>query len=405
MPFGPVPSDYDPVAELLALDPVGLWLPTAGNIGPTDAGLGNVAVGGTVGFIAGLGSDGGALAQSVAGSRPIYQASGGVQWVEFDGVDDAVQVTFAETFDQPLDRVSGWRRLSTDNVGRLFRDTASINGQLYFEQTDEVRIFSGVEGDVTRPIPDQDVDFVVTERHSGAASRLAVDDGDYDTGDAGTASTAGTGIGIGNKPNVRFHGAVMGHGWTDEQIESAQLAIAFLQGRVERLLVFADSVDGGGGHKQPKRTLPWWWQSYFEQWLDEIDAEWRERAKKLEAERARAYELEVAARREDLRQKRAEEARLAAVAAEQQRVLDMQLQAAIRRLQDEDDARRAAEAARVQAALAGRDARAVQAALRADEEELRELRRVSRSGAYGYERRFRAAVGALRKQGWRAKMS
>jgi hypothetical protein len=131
-----------------------------------------------------------------------------------------------------LDRVSAWRRLSADNVGRLFRDTGSINGQLYFENTDEVRIFSGVEGDVTRPIPDVDADFIVTERHSGAASRLAIDNGSYDTGDAGTASTDGTGTGVGNKPNVRFYGAVQKSGLTDGQIAQLRTYLAAKQGRV-----------------------------------------------------------------------------------------------------------------------------------------------------------------------------
>ena len=67
------------------------------------------------------------------------------------------------------------------------------------------------------------VNGVVTERHAGASSRLAVNNGSYATGDAGAVAPGGITIAAnhvnGTAGNIRFYGTIMRQGTlTDPQI-------------------------------------------------------------------------------------------------------------------------------------------------------------------------------------------
>lgn len=172
--------------------------------------------------------------QATAGKRPLYKTSGGLRWLEFDGADDFLADAFA--LSQPWDAVTALRRIdATNDVHFIGGSGGNDNtGVLYFNT--EVRIFSGSELS-SGVSPASGVDFVATERHSGASSRIAVDNGSYVTGDAGATARTGICIGAGvagsaNFANCRFYGRVMKSAFTDEEIALLRTYLAAKQGRI-----------------------------------------------------------------------------------------------------------------------------------------------------------------------------
>lgn len=160
--------------------------------------------------------------QATAGSRPLYKTLGGKHWIEGDGANDFLRATF--TITQPWERISGLQQVSWVSGDRIFGNvTASAAGFLFqAPTTPSLSINSGT----TLACADTlavGVNGVVTERHSGVTSRVAINSGNYTTGAANTNVPGGITIFSDNlgtsNANARLSGLVMRAGaMTTQQV-------------------------------------------------------------------------------------------------------------------------------------------------------------------------------------------
>lgn len=185
-----------------------LWKDTAGT-SPV------IAAGDLVARMDDKSGNGNHVSQATGALRPIFQLDGqGNPYLLFDGVDDWLRNT-AASIGQPWDRISAIRQIthtSTDvifgegtlpNTGRLTQVTPSPSLVLY-DGTANAAANTGLA---------VGANGVVTERHDGANSRLAINTGAYTTGNPGTTAVTGLTIGaqrqgLGNS-HIRFYGCVM----------------------------------------------------------------------------------------------------------------------------------------------------------------------------------------------------
>lgn len=193
------------------------------------------ADGDPVGYMADKSGNGHHLIQATAASRPLYKTSGGLRWLEFDGTDDFLAVSYGGNLTEPWEAVSALRRLSASN-GHLIGGAGDNIGVLYINSS-QLRIYSGAE--VTGlAAPASGADFVATQRHNGASSRIAIDNGSYTAGDdGGTAATGLTvGAGVGGASDfsaMRFVGrALFSSLQTDPNLALLRTYLAAKQGRV-----------------------------------------------------------------------------------------------------------------------------------------------------------------------------
>lgn len=132
------------------------------------------------------------LLQATSSKRPIYKTSGGLSWLLFDGVDDILSATF--TIPQPFVRVTGIKTPASISSGTQILGGAVVNtGVLFYSGTAAIGIYSGVTlGTVAVAISTA---YCTTERHNGASSRVAINNGSYTSGDAGSTLPGGVSVG------------------------------------------------------------------------------------------------------------------------------------------------------------------------------------------------------------------
>jgi hypothetical protein len=163
-------------------------------------------------------------------ARPILRSAGGLYWLEFDGVDAGLSATVAVS--QPFDRVSGWQLGASSDFFLIGEPGGGSNASLY-QRSGELRIYSGAEL-TGLAAPASDTDFVATERHSGASSHVAIDNGAYQTGNAGTNAAAVLTVGgiDGVFADALFYGFAQKSVFTDPEIALLRTYYAAKQGRV-----------------------------------------------------------------------------------------------------------------------------------------------------------------------------
>jgi hypothetical protein len=163
-------------------------------------------------------------------ARPILRNSGVLYWLEFDGGDDGLSTTVAVS--QPFDRVSAWLLGATSDFFLIGEPGGGSNASLY-QRSGELRIYSGTEL-TGLAAPSADTDFVATDRHNGASSRVAIDNGTYQTGNAGANAAAVLTIGgvDGVFADALFYGLVQKGVFTDPEIALLRTYLAAKQGRV-----------------------------------------------------------------------------------------------------------------------------------------------------------------------------
>lgn len=184
-----------------------------------------------IGAIDDLSGNGNHLVQATADNRPLYKTSGGLSWLESDGVNDFVRKAF--THNQPVDRVIAFQQIASIHGGRLW-DGGAAGAGLIFQDT-EIKAFAGSV--VTVMAQDIGVNHVMTERWAGASSRFAVDNGAYVTGNAGadnpggfTLSDRGDGVG-GLQSRIRFYGGIaISRALTDAEIAKSRTFFGALAG-------------------------------------------------------------------------------------------------------------------------------------------------------------------------------
>lgn len=193
--------------------------------------------------------------QTTSGSRPIYRNANSTHYLEFDGVDDFLRSTF--TITQPLDRVSSIRQVTWNASDRLFADVNGTTGGILFQRfggtTPEIGTYAGTNVTMA-PHLALGINGVITERQSGASSRVALNSDAYVTGNAGTAVPGGITIGandVGTQAgNFHFHQLIERGGPTalvDAQIAYARALCTLKAGLIsdaEILKLFSASEQG-----------------------------------------------------------------------------------------------------------------------------------------------------------------
>jgi hypothetical protein len=160
-------------------------------------------------------------------------AGTGRYYLEFDGVDDRLIATIPLT-GAAFDRISNIRQLSWTSLDRIYANSNGglLAGILYQNTASpRLQIYNGVNGPISDALA-VGTDGIVTERHNGANSRIAVGNAAYASGDTGAA--AATGITIGGENggaqagNFRMYGLLMRDGatLTDPQIISVREFLA-----------------------------------------------------------------------------------------------------------------------------------------------------------------------------------
>lgn len=198
----------------LSLSPFAWWRVVPGSIWQDTAGTtAATADGDPVGRVDDLSGNTRHLLQSTAAARPVLRTSGGKYWLEFDGVDDRLRVTWSST-PQPITRIGSLYQISwtandrcwdggAGNESSLFQNVSSPNLSLVNPSG------SNLSNEVLSDW------MVVTERMYGAGvlSSVAVDNNAYVTMLAGWAATAQTGFtvaafgtGTASFANIRWSG-------------------------------------------------------------------------------------------------------------------------------------------------------------------------------------------------------
>ena len=205
---------FDP-ALLFAGGAAGAWYDPAdlSSMAQNADGTGPAAVGLPVGRIADKSGNGNHAVQGAPAARPVLRAdSGGRFYLEFDGTDDELRAAFACS--QPFDRISAIRQISATTNDRIFGAAGNGNSALFQATPPTIQFLNnGVFGPAS--VLAIGTNGVVTEKWAGAASRIAVDNNGYVSGDAGPGNPDGISLGsaggaIGARfGHIRLYGIVM----------------------------------------------------------------------------------------------------------------------------------------------------------------------------------------------------
>jgi len=197
-----------------------LWKDTAGTDPVT-------AQGDIVARVEDKSGNGGHLTQDIADNCPLYQIdSNGNPYLLFDGVDDNIAGTLSGFTSFPFDRISAIRQVSSTSLARIFFHGGGT-AMLLQKTSPTIEINDGTAGVVSTITLAVGTNGIVTERHIANASKLAVNNGSYVTGDAGAmVPTSGlfrigaiNSSGSNSPSNIRFYGCVMKDGTlTEEEI-------------------------------------------------------------------------------------------------------------------------------------------------------------------------------------------
>lgn len=180
----------------LSLSPFAWWRVVPGSIWQDTAGTTAAAVDGDpVGRVDDLSGNARHLLQSTAAARPVYRTSGGLHWLEFDGVDDRLRVTWSSTA-QPITRIGSLYQISWTLNDRCWdgAGTGNESAMRQFLSSPDLQL----ENPSGSPLSNDVLSdwMVITERLYGAGtlSSVAVDNNSYTTLGAAWVATAQTGF-------------------------------------------------------------------------------------------------------------------------------------------------------------------------------------------------------------------
>jgi hypothetical protein len=150
------------------------------------------AHGDPVGRMNDISGNGNHLVKATAGERPLFQIEGNKKFLLFDGTDDDLAATVAGFTTLPFDRISAMRQLSWTTGDDFFATNGSSATCLRQRgSSPAIQINDGTGDVVTNSGLAIGADGVVTERHIAGASQLAVNNGAYATGNAGSTVPGG----------------------------------------------------------------------------------------------------------------------------------------------------------------------------------------------------------------------
>lgn len=182
----------------LSLSPFAWWRVVPGSIWQdTDGTVAATADGDPVGRVDDLSGNTRHLLQSTAAARPVLRTSGGLYWLEFDGVDDRLRVTWSST-PQPITRIGSLYQISWTASDRCW-DGATGNESSLYQSGSSPNLSAANPTGANLSNEVLSGWMIITERMYGAGtlSSVAVDNNAYTTQAAGWAATAQTGFTVG----------------------------------------------------------------------------------------------------------------------------------------------------------------------------------------------------------------
>ena len=183
------PTPFNP-STLFAGSPGGFWnIADLTTVFQNSNATGAPAVGSPVGYVGDQSGNGNHLLQATAGLRPTLRNSGNLYWLEFNG-SQWMQALY--TANSAFDRIYAARQDAFTAYSRLFDGGAATESTLQ-NPSGSVQLYAGLFGPSGAAAIG--TSFVGTERHAGAASRIAINNGSYATGDNAGAIPGGITVG------------------------------------------------------------------------------------------------------------------------------------------------------------------------------------------------------------------
>lgn len=217
-------SAFDPLT-LFAAGEQGAWYDPSDLASMFQDNVGTVpaAVDEPVGRILDKSGRGNHAGQSTSAARPMLRRDGaGRLHLELDGVDDCLKATFAIA--QPWQRVSAIRQLSWTVNEAVLGGAAANAGNLYTAgASPQLAVHSGLFGPITGAAS-IGTNAVLTERHSGATSQLAVNAGGHAVASAGTTAPGGITLGAFHNGSGAAHARIYGVIMVGRQLTEAEIA-------------------------------------------------------------------------------------------------------------------------------------------------------------------------------------
>lgn len=178
-----------------------LWQDTAATVPVTAAGQ-------SVARVDDKSGNGKHLTQGTAANCPIFQVDGSAHpYLLFDGLAHFLSASLSLSF--PFDRISALRQVSWASGRHLFSGGSA--GVLYQSNASpKLRILDGATGPMNDKLP-VGANGIVTERHVANAQQIAVNNGAYVSGDAG--SVAPLSMTVGAKPNLSLFANIRLYGF------------------------------------------------------------------------------------------------------------------------------------------------------------------------------------------------
>lgn len=164
--------------------------------------------------------------QSDPAKRPLLVADeGGRPCLEGDGIGRWISASFPLA--QPWVRISALRQKSWTDGRRIFASPGSNSGLLYQRGSQPNLVLHFGSGPATATELAVGATGIVTERHSGASSRIAINGGAYASGNAGTAAATGVALfaaaGGASPANARCYGlVVVNRDLSDEEVAAVR---------------------------------------------------------------------------------------------------------------------------------------------------------------------------------------
>jgi len=144
--------------------------------------------------------------QSTSTARPTLQTSGGLYYLDFDGVDDYITTTFTSAQAQPNTLALGYKYDDAAQLGTLI-DSPGANRHAFYTETGNTKYYAGlapiIKGTTT-------VDEVAIVHFNTTSSSARINGVDYGTANVGANAWGGIRMGANTTP-VR---------WTDARLYS-----------------------------------------------------------------------------------------------------------------------------------------------------------------------------------------